>query len=46
MSADCSTFRDMEEKWPQFKEEPHNFRLSLAPNSVNPFVEMKSIYSV
>ena len=28
--ADGSAFRDMEEKWPHFKEEPRNLRISLA----------------
>jgi hypothetical protein len=36
----------MEEKWPHFKEEPRNVRLSLAVDGVNPFAEMRSIYSV
>ena len=25
-----SAFRDMEEKWPHFKQEPRNLRISLA----------------
>jgi hypothetical protein len=44
--GDGSAFRDTEEKWPHFKEEPHNVRLSLVANGVNPFAEMRSIYSV
>ena len=44
--ADGSTFRDMEEKWPYFKEEPHNIRISLAIYGVNPFAQIKSIYKV
>ena len=39
-------FRDIEEKWPHFKEEPRNLRISLAANGVNPFAQMKSIYTV
>ena len=35
--ADGFAFRDMEEKWPHFKEEPRNLRISLAANCVNPF---------
>ena len=35
--ADDTTFRDIEEKWPHFKEEPRNFRISLAADGVNPF---------
>jgi len=42
MPADGSTFTDMEEKWPHFKEEPCNARLSLAADGVNPFAEMRS----
>ena len=30
-------FRDMEEKWPHFKEEPCNVRIYLATNGVNPY---------
>ena len=32
-----SAFRDMEEKWPHFKEEPRNLRISLATYGFNPF---------
>ena len=32
-----SAFRAMEEKWPHFKEEPHNLRIYLAVDGVNPF---------
>jgi Transposase family tnp2 len=46
MPADGSAFIDMEEKWPHFKEEPRNARLSLAADGVNPFAEMRSTYSV
>ena len=35
MHADGSAFRDMDEKWPHFKEEPCNIRISLAANGVN-----------
>ena len=37
MSIDGSAFRDMDEKWPHFKEQHHNIRFSLAANGVNPF---------
>ena len=37
MHAYGSAFRDMKEKWPHFKEEPHNLRISLAADGVNPF---------
>ena len=46
MPANGSAFRDMEEKWPHFKEEPRNLRISLATDGVNPFVEMRSVYMV
>ena len=39
-------FRDMEEKWPHFKVEPCNLRISLVAYGVNPFSQMKSIYTV
>ena len=35
--TDGYAFRDMEEKWPHFKEEPYNIRISLAIDGVNPF---------
>ena len=37
MPADGSASRYMEEKWPHFKEEPHNIRISLASYGVDPF---------
>ena len=37
MPVDGSAMRYMEEKWPHFKEEPSNIRVSLAPDGVNPF---------
>ena len=46
MHVDGSAFKEIEGKWPYFKEEPHNLKLSLAANSVNPFGEMRSTYSV
>jgi hypothetical protein len=36
----------IKEKWPIFKEEPHNVRLSLATDGVNPFERICSTYSV
>ena len=44
--ADGTAFRDIEEKWPHFKEEPCNLRISLAADGVNAFSQMKSIYTV
>ena len=46
MLTDGSTFKEIEEKWPHFKEEPRNLKLSLATDNVNPFGEMRSTYSV
>ena len=46
MPANGYDFRDMEEKCPHFKEEPRNLRISLAAYGVNPFAQMKSIYTV
>jgi hypothetical protein len=46
MPADGSALNYIEEKWPIFKEEPRNVRLSLAVDGVNPFGELRSMYSV
>ena len=46
MLADGSALNYIEEKWPIFKEEPRNVRLSLAADGVNPFGELRSTYSV
>ena len=46
MPVDGSAFREIEEKSADFKDEPRNVRLSLADDSVNPFKELRSIYSV
>ena len=46
MPADGSTFKEIEETWSHFKEEPRNLKLSLAVDSVNPYGYMRSIYSV
>ena len=43
---DGSAFKEREEKWPHFKEEPRNLKLSLATDDVNPYGEMRSTYSV
>ena len=44
--ADGFAFRCIKEKWPIFKEEPRNVKLSLAADGVNPFGELHSTYSV
>ena len=46
MPADGFAFREIEEKWAYFKDEHHNVRLSLATDIVNPFRDIRSIYSV
>ena len=46
MPIDGLEFKEIEEKWPHFKEEPRNLKLSLAAYGVNPFGEMRSTYSV
>ena len=46
ITIDGYAFRDMEEKWSHFKEEPHNLSISLEADGVNPFAQMKSIYTV
>ena len=46
ISVDGYAFRHMEKKWPHFKEEPCNVKLSLVADGVNPFVEMRSIYTL
>jgi hypothetical protein len=43
---DGYAFMEIEEKWVHFKDEPHNVRISLATDSVNPFRELRYIYSV
>ena len=35
MPADGSAFRDMEEKWSHFKEEPRNLRISSIKEKVS-----------
>ena len=45
MPTDGTTFRDIEEKLPHFKE-PRNLRIYLAAYGVNPFAQMRSIYTV
>ena len=44
--VDVFAFREIEEKWVDFKDEPRNVRISLAADGVNPFREIRSIYLV
>jgi hypothetical protein len=46
MHVDSSVFREIKEKWTDFKDEPRNVRLSLVADGVNPFGELRSIYLV
>ena len=46
MPVDGSLYKNIEERWPIFKEEPRNVRISLVADGVNPFGELRSIYSV
>ena len=46
MSMDGYAFKEIEKIWPHFNEEPHNLKLLLVANGVNPFGEMRSTYSV
>ena len=46
MPMDGSSFKDIEDRWPIFKQEPHNLKLSLVADGVNPFGEMRFFYSV
>ena len=46
MLVDGSAFKEIEETWSHFKEEPRNLKLSLAADSVNPYGDMRSVYSV
>ena len=44
MSTDGFAFKEIEETWSHFKEEPRNLKLSLATDGVNPFGDMRSVY--
>ena len=46
MPTDGYAFKEIATKWPEFTYEPHNVRLSLATDSVNPFGEFRCVYSV
>ena len=46
MPTDGSAFKEIEETWSHFKEEPRNLKLSLAADGVNPYGDMRSVYSV
>ena len=46
MPIDGFSFKEIEETWSHFKEEPRNLKLSLAADGVNPYGDMRSVYSV
>jgi hypothetical protein len=46
MPIDGYAFKEISAKWLEFTDEPRNVRLSLATDGVNPFGELRSVYSV
>ena len=46
MTTDGYEFRETEGKWSILKDEPHNVRISLVGDGVNPFGELESTYSM
>ena len=44
--TDGSALKNIEEKWPIFKDEPRNVRLLLAADGFNPFGEIRFTYLV
>jgi hypothetical protein len=44
--ADGYAFREIEEKWTDFKDEPCNVRISFTTDDLNPFIEIRYIYLV
>jgi hypothetical protein len=46
MPADGYAFKEIVAKLPEFTDEPRNVRLSLATDGVNPFGQLRSVYSV
>ena len=46
MPIDGSSLNNIEEKWPIFKDQPRNVRLSLAADGFNPFGEIRSTYTM
>jgi hypothetical protein len=43
MHGDDYAFRNIKERWPVFKEEPHNVRLSMTTHGVHLFGDLRSI---
>ena len=46
MPIDGYGFKEIEETWSHFKEEPRNLKLSLVADGVNPYGDMRSVYSM
>ena len=46
MHVDGCAFKDIEDMCPLFKEAHHNLKLSLAADDVNPFGDMRVVYSM
>jgi hypothetical protein len=46
MPVDGYAFREIEEKWEDFNDEPRIVRISLAVDGVNPFGDLRCIYSL
>jgi hypothetical protein len=46
MPADGYAFKEIAAKWTEFTDEPRNVRFSFATDGVNPFAELRSVYSV
>ena len=42
---DCDEWKNIDEKWPAFANEPRNLRLGLAFDGFNPFGIQSSTYS-
>jgi hypothetical protein len=46
MPTDGYAFKEIAVKWIEFIDEPRNVRISLATDGVNPFGELRSVYSM
>ena len=43
--ADSPAWKEVDELWPQIREDPRNLRLGLSADGINPFSNMSSSYS-
>lgn len=46
MVVDSKFWKYIEVKWPHFKNDPRNARISLAMDGVNPFGDLRTTYSI